>query len=145
MLLILDEVMCGMGRTGFMHAWQGDMHARPGEDVVPDILLVGKGLAGGYAAISAMLLSPEITDAIESGPGFNHGHTFQNSAQGCVAGLTVMDIIEMDNLLENVRAKGKVLRKQLNKRLGGHRYVGNIRGRGLFIGVSVQWLSAGHE
>ena len=87
-LLILDEVMCGMGRTGFLHAWQE-------EGVVPDIQLMGKGLAGGYAPLSAMLISKDIGQAFERCSGtFNHGHTFQNNPLACAAGLAVQHIIE---------------------------------------------------
>ncbi|OAG24162.1 PLP-dependent transferase [Alternaria alternata] len=126
-LFILDEVMSGMGRTGYMHAWQD-------EDVVPDIQLVGKGLAGGYAAISAMLVGPVITDALGEAA-FAHGHTFQNFPAACAAGLAVQHIVRDDNLLENVRDKGDKLMKKLMTRLSDHPNVFDIRGKGLFLGI----------
>jgi adenosylmethionine-8-amino-7-oxononanoate aminotransferase len=133
-LLIFDEVMCGMGRTGYLHAWQK-------ENVVPDIQLLGKGLAAGFLPISAMLIGPKVADAFKEGPSngaFHHGHTFQNHPVSCAAALAVQNIIRDDNLLENVRTKGRILETKLRKRLSGHRYVGDIRGAGLFWGVSSQ-------
>lgn len=131
-LLVFDEVMCGMGRTGYLHAWQKD-------NVAPDIQTVGKGLAGGFQQLSAMLVSPKITDAFEHGPGsgvFSHGHTFQNYPLACAAGLEVQKIIREENMLQNIRTKGTRLSKLLQKRLGDHPNVGDIRGAGLFWGVS---------
>lgn len=128
-LFILDEVMCGMGRTGYMHAWQE-------EGVAPDIQLVGKGLAGGYAAVSAMLVGPEVVDALGDNC-FAHGHTFQNFPVACAAGLAVQKIVDEDKLLQNVKIKGDRLMKKLVARLGDHPNVGNIRGAGFFRGVSV--------
>lgn len=136
-LFILDEVMCGMGRTGYIHAWQQ-------ENVVPDIQLVGKCLGGGHTAISAMLVSQEIYDAFVDGPGtgiFNHGHTFQNFPLACAAGLAVQRIVLEDGLLANVRDKGEKLMTKLVCRLGTHPHVGNIRGAGLFRGVSFREVS----
>lgn len=130
-LLIFDEVMCGMGRTGVIHAWQK-------EGVAPDIQTTGKGLAGGFQQISAMLISPKVSDAFEFGPGsgaFSHGHTFQNYPLACAAGLEVQKIIQEENLLQNVRDKGARLSKLLKKRLSKHQYVGDIRGAGLFWGI----------
>jgi adenosylmethionine-8-amino-7-oxononanoate aminotransferase len=129
--------MCGLGRTGSMHAYQ--QH----EGVVPDILLLGKGLSGGYAPLSAMLVGEKISSALWSGSGngsFNHGHTFQNHAGSCVQGLAVQDVIFHDNLIQNVREKGNTLEKQLRAHLSGHKHVGDIRGSGLFWGVSVSYL-----
>ncbi|KAF2621663.1 aminotransferase [Macroventuria anomochaeta] len=130
-LLIFDEVMCGMGRTGYLHAWQK-------EGVAPDIQTVGKGLAGGFQQLSAMLVSPKVNDAFEYGPGsgaFSHGHTFQNYPLACAAGLEVQKIIQEENLLQNVKEKGFRLSKSLKKRLSNHRHVGDIRGAGLFWGI----------
>ncbi|KAF1844368.1 aminotransferase, class III [Cucurbitaria berberidis CBS 394.84] len=130
-LLVFDEVMCGMGRTGWLHAWQKD-------NVVPDIQLVGKGLAAGFQPISAMLIGHKIINAFQQGPSnsaFQHGHTFQNYPLAAAAALAVQKIIEDDGLLENVREKGKLLEKKLKKGLGDHRYVGDIRGEGLFWGI----------
>jgi len=131
-LLILDEVMCGLGRTGYHHAWQE-------ENVVPDIQMVGKGLAGGYAIISAVLFGHDIVNAFRNGPGngaFAHGHTFQNFPRACAAGLKVQQIIEDGNLIGNVRKTGALLRRKLEQGLKYHPFVGDIRGKGLFLGVS---------
>jgi adenosylmethionine-8-amino-7-oxononanoate aminotransferase len=130
-LLIMDEVMCGMGRTGYLHAWQK-------ENVVPDIQLVGKGLAGGFQPLSAMLIRKNIADAFQNGPGsgaFIHGHTFQNFTLACAAGLEVQKIIEKENLIQNVRVQGRALSGKLRERLGNHPNVGDIRGEGLFWGI----------
>ncbi|CAO2652604.1 Nn.00g008870.m01.CDS01 [Neocucurbitaria sp. VM-36] len=130
-VLIFDEIMCGMGRTGWLHAWQKD-------NVVPDIQLVGKGLAAGFQPISAMLIGHKIINAFQQGSSdsaFQHGHTFQNYPLGAAAALSVLKIIEKDGLLDNVKEKGELLGKQLKKRIGGHRYVGDIRGEGLFWGI----------
>ncbi|KAH6644540.1 omega-amino acid-pyruvate aminotransferase [Boeremia exigua] len=130
-LLIFDEVMCGMGRTGITHAWQK-------EGVAPDIQTTGKGLAGGFQQISAMLINSKVSDAFEFGPGsgaFSHGHTFQNYPLACAAGLEVQKIIQEENLLQNVKEKGARLSKLLKKRLGRHPNVADIRGAGLFWGI----------
>ncbi|KAF1833108.1 PLP-dependent transferase [Decorospora gaudefroyi] len=130
-LLIFDEVMCGMGRTGYMHAWQQ-------EDVVPDIQLLGKGLAAGFQAISGVLIGHKVAATFENGPSngaFWHGQTFQNLPVSCAAAVAVHHIIMDDKLLENVREKGQLLERGLRKRLGDHRYVGDIRGCGLFWGL----------
>lgn len=122
-----------MGRTGYLHAWQK-------EGIAPDIQTIGKGLAGGFQQLSAMLVGPKVSDAFEFGPGsgaFSHGHTFQNYPLACTAGLEVQKIVQEENLLQNVRDKGTKLSKSLKKRLGNHRYVGDIRGVGLFWGVSL--------
>ncbi|KAF2124711.1 PLP-dependent transferase [Dothidotthia symphoricarpi CBS 119687] len=134
-LLILDEVMCGMGRTssGNLHAWQD-----VGEGAVPDIQIIGKGLAGGFQAISGMLVGKPIVDAFINGPGsgaFSHGHTFQNFPVACAAALEVQKIVREEKLLQNVSQKGEVLSEKLKRRLGGHRNVGDIRGKGLFWGI----------
>jgi adenosylmethionine-8-amino-7-oxononanoate aminotransferase len=135
MLLIFDEVMCGMGRTGHLHAWQAES-----DDVAPDIQLVGKGLAGGFQPISAMLVGHKVIEAFESGPSngaFSHGHTFQNHPMAAAAALEVQRIIQDEKLLQNVKEKGPLLEKKIRERLEHHRYVGDIRGpkKGLFLGV----------
>ncbi|KAI8932804.1 hypothetical protein NX059_010292 [Plenodomus lindquistii] len=128
-LIVFDEVMCGMGRTGYLHAWQK-------EGVVPDIQIIGKGLTGGYAPLSAMLISPEISNAFDQGKiSFNHGHTYQNFPLSCAIALAVQYIVEDDGLLANVREKGALLRKRLEDRLLKLPNIGDIRGDGLFIGV----------
>ncbi|PTB40115.1 uncharacterized protein TrAFT101_004844 [Trichoderma asperellum] len=128
-LLILDEVFCGMGRTGSMHAWEQ-------EDVYPDIQTVAKGLAAGYAPISMLLMNQRIVDTIQAGSGFfNHGHTYSSHAVACAAALAVQRIIKRDNLLQNIQTTGDCLGRGLRAALGDHPHVGNIRGRGLMWAV----------
>jgi adenosylmethionine-8-amino-7-oxononanoate aminotransferase len=125
-LLILDEVMCGMGRTGTMHAWKQ-------EGIAPDLQVVAKGLGGGYQPIGGVLIGRKVVEAINAGSGgFMHGHTYQAHPVACEAALEVQRIIRDDNLLENVRAMGARLETALVERFGNHRHVGDIRGRGLF-------------
>ncbi|TEA77839.1 aspartate aminotransferase family protein [Allopusillimonas ginsengisoli] len=128
-LLILDEVMSGMGRTGHLFACAED-------GVVPDILAIAKGLGAGYQPIGAMLASTRIYDAIVSGSGFfQHGHTYMGHATACAASLAVQQVIEREHLLDNVLARGEQLRAELRTTLADHPHVGDIRGRGLFVGV----------
>jgi adenosylmethionine-8-amino-7-oxononanoate aminotransferase len=130
-LLILDEVMCGMGRAGTLHAGERD-------GVAPDIQTIAKGLGAGYQPIGATLVSGGIFDAIRDGSGFfQHGHTYMGHATACAAGLAVQNEIAENDLLTNVRAMGEALDKALVERLGNHRHVGDIRGRGLFRGVEL--------
>jgi adenosylmethionine-8-amino-7-oxononanoate aminotransferase len=130
-LLILDEVMCGMGRTGTTHAWQQ-------EGVAPDIQAIAKGLGGGYQPIGAMLASGKIIDTIRSGSGaFQHGHTYLAHPLACAAALAVQDVIREDNLLDRVKERGKQLEQQLTERFGNPRQVGDIRGRGLFWAIEL--------
>lgn len=125
-LLILDEVMCGMGRTGTMHAWEQ-------EGVTPDIQVVAKGLGGGYQPIGGILIGGRVVDAIRDGSGgFMHGHTYQAHPVAAAAALAVQQVIRDEGLLANVRAMGTLLEQRLVDRLGNHRHVGDIRGRGLF-------------
>jgi adenosylmethionine-8-amino-7-oxononanoate aminotransferase len=125
-LLILDEVMCGMGRTGTMHAWEQ-------EGVTPDVQVVAKGLGSGYQPIGGILINRRIIEAIRQGSGgFMHGHTYQAHPVACAAALEVQRIIREDNLLENINAMGGRLENALHERFGNHRHVGDIRGRGLF-------------
>ncbi|CAJ96905.1 aspartate aminotransferase family protein [Cupriavidus necator] len=128
-LLILDEVMSGMGRTGFLFACEED-------GVVPDIVTIAKGLGAGYQPIGAMLSTRRIYDAIVGGSGFfQHGHTYIGHATACAAALAVQRTIAEDNLLANVLARGEQLRARLREVLGDHPNLGDIRGRGLFVGV----------
>lgn len=130
-LLILDEVMCGMGRTGTLHACEQ-------EGISPDIMAVAKGLGGGYAPVGATLVSQAIYDAFRRGSGlFQHGHTYIGHPLGCAAALAVQRIIRRDNLLANVRARGEQLRGLLQSHLGPHPHVGDIRGRGLFQAIEL--------
>lgn len=131
-LLILDEVMCGMGRTGTLHACQHD-------GVVPDLLAVAKGLGGGYQPIGAVLVQGRVVDAFRHGSGlFQHGHTYIGHAMACAAALAVQRVIRRDGLLERVRHLGQRLESGLRERLGEHPHVGDIRGRGLFWGI--EWV-----
>jgi adenosylmethionine-8-amino-7-oxononanoate aminotransferase len=130
-LLILDEVMCGMGRTGTTHAWEQ-------EGVAPDIQAIAKGLGGGYQPIGAMLASGKIIDTIRSGSGaFQHGHTYLAHPLACAAALAVQDVIREDNLLGQAKQRGKQLEQRLTERFGNHRHVGDIRGRGLFWAIEL--------
>ena len=125
-LLILDEVMCGMGRTGTMHAWEQ-------EGIAPDIQVVAKGLGGGYQPIGGMLIAGRIVSALGAGSGgFMHGQTYQAHPVACAAALEVQRIIREDHLVANVHAMGARLEAALSERFGNHRHVGDMRGRGLF-------------
>lgn len=128
-LLILDEVMSGMGRTGYLFACEED-------GVVPDIVTIAKGLGAGYQPIGAMLSTRRIYDAIVGGSGFfQHGHTYIGHATACAAALAVQRTIAEDRLLANVLARGEQLRARLREALGEHPNLGDVRGRGLFVGV----------
>ncbi|KAB2573428.1 putative aminotransferase [Lasiodiplodia theobromae] len=128
-LLILDEVMCGMGRTGAVFAWQE-------EGVVPDIVAVGKGLGGGYIPIAAVLAQRRIMEALEQGSGsVVQSYTFQAHAVASAAALAVQRIVKREGLVENSKRMGEVLEKLLVERLGEKRFVGNVRGRGCFYAV----------
>jgi adenosylmethionine-8-amino-7-oxononanoate aminotransferase len=130
-LLILDEVMCGMGRTGTLHACEQD-------GVVPDLMTIAKGLGGGYQPIGAVLLSRRIFDAFAEGSGFfQHGHTYMCHPMACAAALAVQEVIERDRLLDNVKAMGVHLAQRLSERFSNHAHVGDIRGRGLFMGLEL--------
>jgi adenosylmethionine-8-amino-7-oxononanoate aminotransferase len=130
-LLILDEVMCGMGRTGTLHAWEQ-------EGVAPDIQAIAKGLGGGYQPIGAMLATNRIVDTIRDGSGsFQHGHTYLAHPLACAVALEVQRIIADENLLDRVKELGKHLERRLTERFGNHRHVGDIRGRGLFQAIEL--------
>jgi adenosylmethionine-8-amino-7-oxononanoate aminotransferase len=137
-LLILDEVMCGMGRTGTTHAWEQ-------EGVAPDIQAIAKGLGGGYQPIGAMLASGKIIDTIRAGSGaFQHGHTYLAHPLACAAALAVQNVIREDGLLDRVKERGKQLERRLTERFGNHRHVGDIRGRGLFWAIELVADRASH-
>ena len=130
-LLILDEVMCGMGRTGSLYACQQ-------EGVSPDILTIAKGLGAGYQPVGAMLCSAAIYEAIENGSGFfQHGHTYMGHPTACAGALAVVNKMIAENLPDRVKQKGAVLRQKLEERFGQHPHVGDIRGRGLFMGLEL--------
>jgi len=130
-LLILDEVMCGMGRTGSLHACEQD-------GISPDILIIAKGLGGGYQPIGAVLIAAKIIAVIQAGSGFfQHGHTYLGHPVACAAALAVQRVIRRDNLLQNVREMGQLLQARLTARFGNHHNVGDIRGRGLFQAIEL--------
>lgn len=130
-LLILDEVMCGMGRTGTLYACEQD-------GVSPDLLSIAKGLGAGYQPIGALLVSGAIYDAVAQGSGqFRHGHTYMGHATACAAALAVQQAIREENLLDNVREQGARLRALLEERFAQHPHIGDIRGRGLFLGLEL--------
>jgi len=127
--LILDEIMCGSGRTGTYFAYEQ-------ENVVPDIVTIAKGLAAGYQPIGALLCRSDITDTIRKGSGFfQHGHTFMGHVTAVAAARATLAVIDDENLLENIVARGESIRTGLRELLGEHPNVGDIRGRGLFIGI----------
>ncbi len=130
-LLILDEVMCGMGRTGTLFACEQD-------GITADLITIAKGLGGGYQPIGAVMVAKKIFDAIEKGSGFfQHGHTYIGHATACAAALAVQHVIEREHLLANVQKQGDALMEALKEQFGKHEFVGDIRGRGLFIGLEL--------
>ena len=130
-LLILDEVMCGMGRTGSLFACEE-------ENIIPDIVTIAKGLGAGYQPIGAMLCQDFIYDAIANGSGFfQHGHTYLGHPIACAASLAVLTKLIDENMCKKVKDKGEMLQKILERDLGQNQFVGDIRGRGLFRGVEI--------
>jgi len=130
-LLILDEVMCGMGRTGSLFACEQ-------EGITPDIMTIAKGLGAGYQPIGAMMCTNAIYDAIEDGSGFfQHGHTYLAHPAACAGSRAVVNAILDRGLIDRVNKVGAALRSELNAALGQHPHVGDIRGRGLFIGIEL--------
>jgi adenosylmethionine-8-amino-7-oxononanoate aminotransferase len=130
-LLILDEVMCGMGRTGALFACELD-------GVAPDLLALAKGLGAGYQPIGAVMVSRRIYDAIADGSGaFVHGHTYMGHATACAAATAVQRTIRADGFMASIAAKGRLLEDALQDRFGNHPHVGDIRGRGLLIGLEL--------
>ncbi|KLK92456.1 hypothetical protein AA309_14020, partial [Microvirga vignae] len=130
-LLILDEIMCGMGRSGklFAYEWEG---------VRPDIATCGKALGGGIQPVSAVLLSDKIVDAIKAGSGaLKGGHTFMGHPVGCAVALEALEILTEDGFLEDVIAKGRALEMLLKQAFSSHPHVGDIRGRGLFWAIEL--------
>ncbi len=130
-LLILDEVMCGMGRTGSLFACEQ-------EGIVPDLITIAKGLGAGYQPIGALLVNNEIYNTVRNGSGFfQHGHTYMGHATACAASLAVLETIEKEGLLEQVQLRGQQLTAALNESFHDHPHVGDIRGRGLFLGLEL--------
>ncbi|EHK18579.1 uncharacterized protein TRIVIDRAFT_50861 [Trichoderma virens Gv29-8] len=129
-LLVLDEVMCGSGRTGTYFAFE-----REG-DVRPDLVTLGKGLGGGYAPIAGVLISEKVVNVLKRGTAsFVHGHTYQAHPACCAAGLAVQQVIKREDLVAKCLSKGAFLESRLRSTLGGAKHVGEIRGRGLFLGI----------
>ena len=130
-LLILDEVMCGMGRTGTLFAYEQ-------ESIAPDIVCVAKGLGAGYQPIGATICTNKIYSAIKDGSGFfQHGHTYIGHPLAAAAANAVLDVLLEDNILEKVSGLGAHLEQSLCTELGQHSHVGDIRGRGLFYGLEI--------
>ena len=128
-LLILDEIMCGVGRTGTFFAFEQ-------EGIVPDIMTVAKGLGGGYAAIAGVLMHKKVVEVLRQGSAaFNHGHTYQAHPVSCAAALAVQKIVKRDGLVERCAKMGLILERLLREELKSCKSVGDIRGRGLFWGV----------
>ena len=130
-LLVFDEVMCGMGRTGHLYASAED-------GVTPDILTMAKGLGAGYQPIGGFLVHERIVRALESGSGqLKHGHTYAGHTVACAAALAVQEVFQEENLMTRVRDLGTKLRARLHEAFGQHPHIGDIRGRGLFIGLEM--------
>jgi adenosylmethionine-8-amino-7-oxononanoate aminotransferase len=130
-LLVFDEVMCGMGRTGHLFTCAED-------NVVPDILTMAKGLGAGYQPIGAFLAHDKIVRALEDGSGqLKHGHTYAGHTMACAAALAVQEVFQEENLIPRVRDLGTKLRARLDDAFGQHPHIGDIRGRGLFIGLEM--------
>jgi adenosylmethionine-8-amino-7-oxononanoate aminotransferase len=130
-LLILDEVMCGMGRTGTLHACEQ-------EGISPDLMTVAKGLGGGYQAIGAVLAKKHIVEAMSCGSGFfQHGHTYLGHPVACAAALAVQRVIHRDGLLAKVRDDGAFFGALLRETFADHPHVGDVRGRGFFWGIEL--------
>ncbi|KKY16022.1 hypothetical protein UCRPC4_g06033 [Phaeomoniella chlamydospora] len=121
--------MCGLGKTGKMHAWED-------EGIAPDIQTIGKALGAGFIPLSGVLANQKIFDVLANGSGtLVHGHTFQAHPTACAAAVAVQKIIKRDNVLDNVRLMGNILEAELRREIGGLPYVGDIHGRGLFWAV----------
>lgn len=130
-LLILDEVMCGMGRTGTLHACEQ-------EGVAPDLMAIAKGLGGGYQPVGAVLIGQKIIDAIAAGSGFfQHGHTYIGHPVACAAALAVQQVMARDDLVARCARQGARLREALDEAFREYPYVGDVRGRGLFQAIEL--------
>lgn len=128
-LLILDEVMCGMGRSGYRFTFEY-------EGIIPDITSFAKGFGGGYQAIGGIMVQQKIYDTIKQGSGFfQHGHTYISHATACVAALAVQKEIDRMDLLEKVRYNGEFFKTGLKKLEQKHEIIGDIRGLGYFWGL----------
>jgi adenosylmethionine-8-amino-7-oxononanoate aminotransferase len=125
-LLILDEVMCGMGRCGTMWAFEA-------EGVVPDIVTIAKGLGAGYQPSGALVVAKPVYETVTAGSGFfQHGYTYLGHAAACAGALAVQRRLRNDGVLARVKPMGELLEKSLRSAFANHPHVGDIRGRGLF-------------
>lgn len=130
-LFIADEVMCGMGRTGYLFAMEA-------EDACPDIITIAKGLGAGYQPIASVLANEKVIQAIKDGSGnLWNGHTYMSHAVACAGALAVLEVIEEDQLLGRVRSQGAKFKQMLDDRFKDHPNIGDIRGRGLFWGLEI--------
>jgi adenosylmethionine-8-amino-7-oxononanoate aminotransferase len=127
-LLIADEVMCGAGRTGYWRALEP-------EGIEADIFAIAKGLAGGYVPLGAAICSNEIAEILEKDGGILTGHTFTGHTLACAAGVAVQRIIDRDGLLARMHNRGTLLLQELRQSLADIESVGDIRGRGYFVGI----------
>ncbi|MFN3018001.1 aspartate aminotransferase family protein [Vibrio coralliilyticus] len=130
-LLILDEVMCGVGRSGSFFAFEQ-------EQIEPDLVCIAKGLGAGYQPIGATIANDRIYHAIADGSGFfQHGHTFMAHPMACASALATVEAIQQQSLLSAVQSHGAELKQALSSELGNLPYVGDIRGKGLFLGIEL--------
>lgn len=130
-LMILDEVMAGMGRCGTLFACEQD-------GVIPDMITLAKGLGGGYQPLGAVMVREELAQIIEDGSGaFVHGHTYVGHATACAAGLAVQKVFEQDQLVERVAQNAPLLETKLQEAFGDHPHIGDLRGRGFFRGLEI--------
>ncbi|MES2563184.1 MAG: aspartate aminotransferase family protein [Pseudomonadota bacterium] len=130
-LLILDEVMCGMGRTGRRYACEA-------EGIAPDFIALAKGLSAGYLPLGALLVADKVHRAIEAGSNMvMHGHTFTGHPAACAAAVAVQTEVRERDLLANVHSMGALLKSALSEQFGNHAHVGDIRGRGLFLALEL--------
>ncbi|OEZ99003.1 aspartate aminotransferase family protein [Duganella sp. HH101] len=131
LLLILDEVMCGMGRTGTLYAFEQ-------EGVLPDLVVLGKGLGAGYQPIGAVLAREHVVQRLREGSGaFQHGHTYMGHPVAAAAALAVQKVIQRDCLLGAVTVRGAAFRRMLREAFGNHPHVGDIRGRGMLLALEL--------
>ncbi|MBN2741395.1 MAG: aspartate aminotransferase family protein [Rhodobacteraceae bacterium] len=130
-LLILDEVMCGMGRTGTLFACEQD-------EIAPDIVTIAKGLGAGYQPIGATLCTAEIYDAFVQGSGFfQHGHTYIGHPTACAAADAVLSKLTEGGMVARSASQGEKLDTALRDAFGAHPNIGDIRGRGMFRGLEI--------
>lgn len=137
-LLIMDEVLTGAGRTGHWYCWQS-------VDVVPDIMALAKGLGAGYYPVGAMLAKSKITDAVMNSGGFMHGHTYAGNPLACATALGVLNAMEHEKTLENVRTQGEKLKAQLLELQQKYPIIGDVRGVGLLLAIEFVQNQASKE